>query len=66
MGIFLKVQSHNYRTEKFPDLTDSDLITLLFNFFSEIRNGLIGVGLINVEDRCGVLSLDKGNAFKDI
>lgn len=26
----------------------------------EIRNGLIGVGLINVEDRSGVLSLDKG------
>ncbi|XP_056592504.1 protein strawberry notch homolog 1 isoform X1 [Triplophysa dalaica] len=29
------------------------------DFFKEIRNGLIGVGLINVEDRCGVLSLDK-------
>lgn len=28
--------------------------------FAEIRNGLIGVGLINVEDRSGVLSLDKG------
>lgn len=27
---------------------------------TEIRNGLIGVGLINVEDRSGVLSLDKG------
>uniref|UniRef100_A0A673KPF7 Protein strawberry notch homolog 1 n=1 Tax=Sinocyclocheilus rhinocerous TaxID=307959 RepID=A0A673KPF7_9TELE len=30
-----------------------------FFLFSEIRNGLIGVGLINVEDRSGVLSLDK-------
>uniref|UniRef100_A0A8C2APE2 Protein strawberry notch homolog 1 n=1 Tax=Cyprinus carpio TaxID=7962 RepID=A0A8C2APE2_CYPCA len=29
------------------------------DFFKEIRNGLIGVGLINVEDRSGVLSLDK-------
>ncbi|XP_051972574.1 protein strawberry notch homolog 1-like [Xyrauchen texanus] len=28
-------------------------------FFKEIRNGLIGVGLINMEDRSGVLSLDK-------
>lgn len=29
---------------------------------TEIRNGLIGVGLINVEDRSGVLSLDKGKS----
>uniref|UniRef100_A0A1A8GCW5 Protein strawberry notch homolog 1 n=1 Tax=Nothobranchius korthausae TaxID=1143690 RepID=A0A1A8GCW5_9TELE len=29
------------------------------DFFKEIQGGLIGVGLINVEDRCGVLSLDK-------
>ncbi|KAK7121005.1 hypothetical protein R3I94_020848 [Phoxinus phoxinus] len=29
------------------------------DFFKEIRNGLIGVGLINVEDRSGVLALDK-------
>ncbi|XP_016362539.1 protein strawberry notch homolog 1-like isoform X3 [Sinocyclocheilus anshuiensis] len=29
------------------------------DFFKEIRNGLIGVGLINVEDRSGVLSLEK-------
>lgn len=29
------------------------------DFFKEIRNGLIGVGLINIEDRSGVLSLDK-------
>ncbi|XP_016366081.1 LOW QUALITY PROTEIN: protein strawberry notch homolog 1-like [Sinocyclocheilus rhinocerous] len=29
------------------------------DFFKEIRNGLIGVGLINVEDRSGVLLLEK-------
>uniref|UniRef100_A0A3Q3FJI9 Protein strawberry notch homolog 1 n=1 Tax=Kryptolebias marmoratus TaxID=37003 RepID=A0A3Q3FJI9_KRYMA len=29
------------------------------DFFKEIQSGLIGVGLINVEDRSGVLSLDK-------
>ncbi|XP_063066402.1 protein strawberry notch homolog 1 isoform X2 [Engraulis encrasicolus] len=29
------------------------------DFYKEIRNGLIGVGLINVEDRSGVLTLDK-------
>ncbi|XP_048115887.1 protein strawberry notch homolog 1 isoform X1 [Alosa alosa] len=29
------------------------------DFFKEIRNGLIGVGLINVEDRSGILTLDK-------
>ncbi|XP_039627924.1 protein strawberry notch homolog 1 isoform X1 [Polypterus senegalus] len=29
------------------------------DFFKEIRQGLIGVGLINVEDRSGILSLDK-------
>ncbi|XP_038142896.1 protein strawberry notch homolog 1 isoform X2 [Cyprinodon tularosa] len=29
------------------------------DFFREIQNGLIGVGLINVEDRSGVLTLDK-------
>ncbi|KAJ8395629.1 hypothetical protein AAFF_G00031100 [Aldrovandia affinis] len=28
-------------------------------FFKEIRHGLIGVGLINVEDRSGILTLDK-------
>ncbi|KAM9735788.1 protein strawberry notch homolog 1 isoform 2-T3 [Menidia menidia] len=29
------------------------------DFFKEIQSGLIGVGLINVEDRSGMLSLDK-------
>uniref|UniRef100_A0A665U2B2 Protein strawberry notch homolog 1 n=1 Tax=Echeneis naucrates TaxID=173247 RepID=A0A665U2B2_ECHNA len=29
------------------------------DFFKEIQSGLIGVGLINVEDRSGTLSLDK-------
>uniref|UniRef100_A0A8C4GZ39 Protein strawberry notch homolog 1 n=1 Tax=Dicentrarchus labrax TaxID=13489 RepID=A0A8C4GZ39_DICLA len=29
------------------------------DFFKEIQGGLIGVGLINVEDRSGTLSLDK-------
>uniref|UniRef100_A0A8C8MKJ3 Protein strawberry notch homolog 1 n=1 Tax=Oncorhynchus tshawytscha TaxID=74940 RepID=A0A8C8MKJ3_ONCTS len=29
------------------------------DFYKEIRHGLIGVGLINVEDRSGILSLDK-------
>uniref|UniRef100_A0A3Q2P2F5 Protein strawberry notch homolog 1 n=1 Tax=Fundulus heteroclitus TaxID=8078 RepID=A0A3Q2P2F5_FUNHE len=29
------------------------------DFFREIQSGLIGVGLINVEDRSGVLTLDK-------
>uniref|UniRef100_A0A7N8YF26 Protein strawberry notch homolog 1 n=1 Tax=Mastacembelus armatus TaxID=205130 RepID=A0A7N8YF26_9TELE len=29
------------------------------DFFKEIQSGLIGVGLINVEDRSGALSLDK-------
>uniref|UniRef100_A0A8C9VLV2 Strawberry notch homolog 1 (Drosophila) n=1 Tax=Scleropages formosus TaxID=113540 RepID=A0A8C9VLV2_SCLFO len=29
------------------------------DFFKEIRHGLIGVGLINVEDRSGILTLDK-------
>ncbi|KAM8743131.1 protein strawberry notch homolog 1 isoform 1-T3 [Acanthopagrus schlegelii] len=29
------------------------------DFFKEIQKGLIGVGLINVEDRSGALSLDK-------
>ncbi|XP_028273352.1 protein strawberry notch homolog 1 isoform X1 [Parambassis ranga] len=29
------------------------------DFFKEIQGGLIGVGLINVEDRSGALSLDK-------
>lgn len=28
---------------------------------AEIQGGLIGVGLINMEDRSGVLSLDKGS-----
>ncbi len=36
---------------------------IIFFLISEIRNGLIGVGLINVEDRSGVLSLDKGERF---
>lgn len=31
---------------------------------SEIQSGLIGVGLINVEDRSGGLSLDKGENFR--
>uniref|UniRef100_A0A8C4GYE9 Protein strawberry notch homolog 1 n=1 Tax=Dicentrarchus labrax TaxID=13489 RepID=A0A8C4GYE9_DICLA len=31
------------------------------DFFKEIQGGLIGVGLINVEDRSGTLSLDKGD-----
>lgn len=29
-------------------------------FFLDVRQGLIGVGLINVEDRSGILTLDKG------
>ncbi|KAG7480982.1 hypothetical protein MATL_G00061980 [Megalops atlanticus] len=29
------------------------------DFFREVRHGLIGVGLINVEDRSGILTLDK-------
>ncbi|XP_056874617.1 protein strawberry notch homolog 1 isoform X1 [Takifugu flavidus] len=29
------------------------------DFFKEIQNGLIGVGLINVEDMSGILTLDK-------
>ncbi|KAJ8287149.1 hypothetical protein GJAV_G00048200 [Gymnothorax javanicus] len=29
------------------------------DFFKDIRHGLIGVGLINVEDRSGILTLDK-------
>uniref|UniRef100_A0A674A7G1 Protein strawberry notch homolog 1 n=1 Tax=Salmo trutta TaxID=8032 RepID=A0A674A7G1_SALTR len=29
------------------------------DFYKEIRHGLIGVGLINVEDQSGILSLDK-------
>ena len=32
---------------------------------SEIQSGLIGVGLINVEDRSGTLSLDKGEFLND-
>lgn len=28
--------------------------------FLDVRQGLIGVGLINVEDRSGILTLDKG------
>lgn len=31
----------------------------------EIQGGLIGVGLINVEDRPGILTLDKGNSNDD-
>lgn len=31
----------------------------------EIQSGLIGVGLINVEDRPGILTLDKGNLKDD-
>ncbi|NWH72382.1 SBNO1 protein, partial [Piaya cayana] len=29
------------------------------DFFKDVRQGLIGVGLINVEDRSGILTLDK-------
>lgn len=38
-------------------------VSLSNNRFSrvEIQSGLIGVGLINVEDRSGTLSLDKGH-----
>ncbi|XP_036385163.1 protein strawberry notch homolog 1 isoform X2 [Megalops cyprinoides] len=42
---------------------DSPLVSSPANFegdfFKEIRHGLIGVGLINVEDRSGILTLDK-------
>ncbi|KAM7392423.1 hypothetical protein PAMA_007509 [Pampus argenteus] len=42
---------------------DSPLVSQPANFkgdfFKEIQTGLIGVGLINVEDRSGTLSLDK-------
>ncbi|KAM7368618.1 hypothetical protein PAMP_012941 [Pampus punctatissimus] len=42
---------------------DSPLVSQPANFkgdfFKEIQSGLIGVGLINVEDRSGTLSLDK-------
>ncbi|KAL4646616.1 hypothetical protein GN956_G10106 [Arapaima gigas] len=31
------------------------------DFFKEIRHGLIGVGLINVEDRSAILTLDKAD-----
>uniref|UniRef100_A0A8C7ME22 Protein strawberry notch homolog 1 n=1 Tax=Oncorhynchus kisutch TaxID=8019 RepID=A0A8C7ME22_ONCKI len=34
------------------------------DFYKGIRHGLIGVGLINVEDRSGILSLDKGETGK--
>lgn len=32
-------------------------------FFKDVRQGLIGVGLINVEDRSGILTLDKGKSM---
>lgn len=35
-------------------------MTVIFFFFLDVRQGLIGVGLINVEDRSGILTLDKG------
>ncbi|TKS84986.1 Protein strawberry notch -like protein 1 [Collichthys lucidus] len=43
-------------------LLQSMAVSLSNNRFSrvEIQSGLIGVGLINVEDRSGTLSLDKG------
>lgn len=34
---------------------------VFFFFLTDVRQGLIGVGLINVEDRSGILTLDKGN-----
>lgn len=41
------------------------LLSFFFFFFllfsTEIQIGLVGVGLINVEDRSGTLSLDKGD-----
>ena len=36
-------------------------IFYIFCFILDVRQGLIGVGLINVEDRSGILTLDKGN-----
>lgn len=33
------------------------------NVLIDVRLGLIGVGLINVEDRSGILTLDKGILF---
>lgn len=33
---------------------------LTYFFLLDVRQGLIGVGLINVEDRSGILTLDKG------
>ncbi|KAM4707846.1 protein strawberry notch homolog 1 isoform 2-T2 [Discoglossus pictus] len=42
---------------------DSPLVSppgdYLGDFFKDVRQGLIGVGLINVEDRSGILTLDK-------
>lgn len=40
------------------------IVFFFFSFFlfsTEIQIGLVGVGLINVEDRSGTLSLDKGD-----
>lgn len=33
---------------------------------AEIQSGLIGVGLISMEDRPGILTLDKGNLNYDL
>ncbi|NXO05470.1 SBNO1 protein, partial [Rhinopomastus cyanomelas] len=42
---------------------DSPMVSPPFDFpgdfFKDVRQGLIGVGLINVEDRSGILTLDK-------
>lgn len=37
------------------------IVFFFFVFSTEIQIGLVGVGLINVEDRSGTLSLDKGD-----
>lgn len=49
----------------FNQLLAHMVIVFFFSFFflfsTEIQIGLVGVGLINVEDRSGTLSLDKGD-----
>lgn len=55
-----------YKMVNSPDFKSREPYNLPMLFCAEIRNGLIGVGLINVEDRSGVLSLDKGEVFKDL
>uniref|UniRef100_A0AAR2KAH3 Protein strawberry notch homolog 1 n=1 Tax=Pygocentrus nattereri TaxID=42514 RepID=A0AAR2KAH3_PYGNA len=47
------------RATETRDLSRLNIIRFTILISTEIRNGLIGVGLINVEDRSGVLSLDK-------